>query len=84
MAFAATGLMPFAVARYRRLYPHIDFNLRYIRTQGQKVALAHGEVDVGYMIGPFDHSDFHALLLSEDPLYVVTPNRKLEDVGDGQ
>ncbi|MBN9550449.1 MAG: LysR family transcriptional regulator, partial [Alphaproteobacteria bacterium] len=73
MAFAATELMPFAVSRYRRLYPHIDVSLRYIRTQGQKVALAHDEVDIGYMIGPFDHSDFHSLLLSEDPLYVVTP-----------
>lgn len=73
MAFAATELMPFAVSRYRRLYPHVDVNLRYIRTQGQKLALAHDEIDVGYMIGPFDHSDFHSLLLAADPLYVVTP-----------
>jgi DNA-binding transcriptional LysR family regulator len=73
MAFAATELMPFAVSRYRRLYPHVDVNLRYIRTQGQKLALAHDEVDIGYMIGPFDHSDFHSLLLAKDPLYVVTP-----------
>lgn len=73
MAFAATELMPFAVSRYRHLYPHIDVNLRYIRTQGQKLALAHDEVDVGYMIGPFDHADFHTLLLSADPLYVLAP-----------
>lgn len=32
MAFAATELMPFAVSRYRHLYPHINVNLRYIRT----------------------------------------------------
>lgn len=73
MAFAATELMPYAVSRYRRLYPHVDVNLRYIRTQGQKLALAHDEIDVGYMIGPFDHSDFHSLLLTADPLYLVTP-----------
>ncbi|BCG97905.1 LysR family transcriptional regulator [Mesorhizobium sp. 131-2-1] len=73
MAFAATELMPHAVSRFRRLYPHVDVNLRYIRTQGQKLALAHDEVDIGYMIGPFDHSDFHSLLLTADPLYVVTP-----------
>ncbi len=73
MAFAATELMPYAVSRYRRLHPHIDVSLRYIRTQGQKLALAHDEVDIGYMIGPFDHSDFHSLLLTSDPLYVVTP-----------
>ncbi|CAM5459436.1 DNA-binding transcriptional LysR family regulator [Aquamicrobium terrae] len=73
MAFAATELMPYAVSRYRRLHPHIDVSLRYIRTQGQKLALAHDEVDIGYMIGPFDHSDFHSLRLTSDPLYVVTP-----------
>ena len=73
MAFAATELMPSAVSRYRRLHPDVAVILRYIRTQGQKLALAHDEIDVGYMIGPFDHADFHALLLAADPLYVVTP-----------
>ncbi len=73
MAFAATELMPSAVLRYRNAYPHVEVNLRYIRTQGQKLALAHDEIDVGYMIGPFDHSDFRSLLLTSDPLYVVTP-----------
>ncbi|MCG5481528.1 LysR family transcriptional regulator [Sinorhizobium alkalisoli] len=73
MAFAATELMPNAVLRFRNAYPHVEVNLRYIRTQGQKLALADDEVDVGYMIGPFDHTDFHSLLLTSDPLYVVTP-----------
>lgn len=73
MAFSAIELMPQAVSRFRRLYPHVDVSLRYIRTQGQKLALAHDEIDVGYMIGPFEHSEFHSLLLRSDPLYVVTP-----------
>lgn len=73
MAFAATELMPDAVSRFRRAHPYIDVNLRYIRTQGQKLALVHDEIDIGYMIGPFDHSEFHSLLLTSDPLYVVTP-----------
>jgi DNA-binding transcriptional LysR family regulator len=34
MAFAATELMPHAVSHYRRLYPHVEMNLRYMRTQG--------------------------------------------------
>jgi len=73
MAFAATELMPRAVARFRRRSPHVKVSLRYIRTQGQKLALADDEVDVGYMIGPFEHSEYHSLLLRSDPLYVVTP-----------
>ena len=39
MAFAAIDLMPMAVSRYRALYPEVEVNLRYIRTQGQKLAL---------------------------------------------
>ncbi len=73
MAFAATELMPAAVARFRQLHPHVDLTIRYIRTQGQKIALANDEIDAGYMIGPFDHSDYHTLDLPAEPLYVVTP-----------
>ncbi|MGH1575032.1 LysR family transcriptional regulator [Methylobacterium sp. P31] len=73
MAFAATELMPCAVARFGRLHPQLELKLRYIRTQGQKLALATDEIDVGYMIGPFDHSDYHAIRLAQDPLYLVAP-----------
>ena len=73
MAFAATELMPRSVARFRASHPYIDVQLQYIRTQGQKLALANDEIDVSFMIGPFDHPDYdHAPLLSE-PLYVVMP-----------
>jgi len=71
MAFAATELVPQAVARFGELHPHIEVQLRYIRTQGQKLALANDEVDIGYLIGPFEHSEFHSVLLASDPLYVV-------------
>lgn len=73
MAFAATELMPLAVARFRQAHPHVDVALQYIRTQGQKLALANDEIDLGYMIGPFDHSEYHSITLAVDPLYVVTP-----------
>lgn len=73
MTFAAPELMPRAVAQYRARYPHIDVGLSYIRTQGQKLALARDEIDVGYMIGPFEHSEYHSVVLRSDPLFVVTP-----------
>ena len=73
MAFAATELMPAAVARFRQVHPHVDMRLRYIRTQGQQIALANDAIDLGYMIGPFDHPDYHSVPLSSEPLYVVTP-----------
>jgi DNA-binding transcriptional LysR family regulator len=74
MAFAGTELMPMAVADFRHANPHIEMELRHIRIQGQKLALASDEVDVGYMIGHFEHTDNHSLTLSAEPLYVVTPH----------
>ena len=72
MAFAATELMPSAIARFRTVHPHIDVALQYIRTQGQKLALANDEIDIGYMIGPFEHPEYNSLLLSTEVLYLVT------------
>lgn len=74
MAFAAPKLMPVAVARFQREHPDVDITLRYIGTQRQKVSISHGEIDVGYMIGPFDHSDYACLLVKSEPLYAVMPH----------
>lgn len=73
MAFAATELMPRTVARFGRAYPHIDVALQYIRTQGQKLALANDEIDAGFMIGPFTHPDYNSLILSCESLCAVMP-----------
>lgn len=73
MAFAATEILPKTVKRFQSEHPDISLELRYIRTQGQKVALANDEIDVGFLIGPFDNSDYHSVLIASDLLYVVTP-----------
>ncbi len=73
MAFAATELVPRTVARFGQLHPRVEVKLRYIRTQGQKLALAADEIDIGYMIGPFAHSDYNTVRLASDPLYLVGP-----------
>lgn len=73
MSFAATELMPHTVRRFQEKHPDVGVGLRYMRTQGQKLALVHDEIDVGYMIGPFEHSEFHTLTLRHDPLFVVAP-----------
>ena len=71
MAFATLDIMPEAVARFGALAPHVDIGLTYMRTQGQKLALSEGLIDLGYMIGPFDHGEFHSLPLASDPLCIV-------------
>lgn len=73
MTFAAPDLMPHAVTAYRQRYPNVDLHLSYLRTEGQKLALARDEVDIGYMIGPFDHVEYHSVTVRREPLYVVSP-----------
>jgi DNA-binding transcriptional LysR family regulator len=73
MAFAALDVMPEAVARFRDAAPHVEIDLTYMRTQGQKLALGEGQIDFGFMIGPFDHGEFHSLPVATDPLAVVMP-----------
>lgn len=71
MAFAATELMPKAVARFRDSYPGIALELRYMRTQMQKIAIVNDEIDVGFMIGPYDSRECHSVTLASDRLYAV-------------
>jgi len=72
-AFTATILMPQTVALYQQKYPFVGVHLSNIRTQGQKLALAKDEIDLGYMVGPFEHSEFHSVVLKSDPLWVMMP-----------
>jgi LysR family transcriptional regulator, benzoate and cis,cis-muconate-responsive activator of ben and cat genes len=71
MAFATIDIMPLAVARFREAAPDVDVRLQYVRTQGQKLALSGGDLDLGYMIGPFDHPEYHSVLVASDPLCVM-------------
>lgn len=73
MAFAATEAAPRAIRAFRSAHPGISVEITYIRTQGQKLALARNEIDAGFMIGPFNHQDFAALKVSEERLIAVLP-----------
>lgn len=74
MAFAAINVMPRTVRAFRTAHPDISIQITYLRTQGQKLALARGEIDVGFMIGPFNHPDFSTLKVSDERLMAVLPS----------
>lgn len=73
MSFAAIEWMPKLVAAYTKEYPDIDLELRYIRTQAQKIELARNSVDLGFMLGPFEHPQFESLRIESEPLVAVLP-----------
>lgn len=73
MSFAAIELMPQAVAAFSTEYPDIELELRYIRTQGQKLELARNTIDLGFILGPFNHPQFETLPLESEPLVAILP-----------
>jgi len=73
MTFAAVALLPRAVRAYRAQFPDISLIMSYERTQQQKMSLARGEIDVGLMLGPFEHSDFETLEIAhERPIAILS------------
>ena len=73
MSFAAIEWMPQAVAEFSRAFPDIELELRYIRTQGQKIELARNSIDLGFMLGPFSHPQFETLRVESEPLVGILP-----------
>lgn len=73
MAFAALTAMPASVAAFRRTCPDVSVELVYMGTQTQKIALAQGRLDAGFLIGPFEYGDFATLRLSDEALLAVLP-----------
>ena len=73
MAFAATSILPRAAAAFQANNPDLELQLHYKGTQGQKLALQNDEIDIGLLIGPFEHAEISSVVVSSEPLYVCMP-----------
>ncbi len=73
MSFAAIEWMPQAVAAFSREFPDVELELRYLRTQGQKIELARNTIDAGFMLGPFSHPQFETVAVESEPLVAILP-----------
>lgn len=73
MSFAAAGVMPDRVGPFAAAYPDIALELRYLRTQAQKLALSRGEIDCGFMLGPFQNPQFEQIKIADDRLVAMLP-----------
>jgi DNA-binding transcriptional LysR family regulator len=74
MSFAGIAAMPEPVRRYRDAYPGVTVELLYFRTQAQKIELARHGLDVGFLIGPFEHADFQTSTVLEERLVALLPS----------
>lgn len=78
MSFAAMDVMPRIVREFTARYPGIELELRYIRTQGQKIDLSRNNLDVGFMLGPYAHPQFdHRPLVAESPVAILSTDHRL-------
>jgi DNA-binding transcriptional LysR family regulator len=73
MDFAILGVLPQLVAGFRTLYPEIQVELRYSWTQRQKRELLAGEIDVGFMIGPFHGPGVRTMEVARERYVAVLP-----------
>ncbi len=71
MTFAGAETVPAHVARFRAARPDVHVTLAYMRSAAQKQALANGEIDLGYMLGRFEHPDFRTRALKPERLFLV-------------
>ena len=74
MSFAAISAMPERVRAFREAHPQVSVDLLYFRTQAQRIELARGSIDVGFMIGPFRHADFRTAVVTEERLVALIPS----------
>jgi LysR family transcriptional regulator, benzoate and cis,cis-muconate-responsive activator of ben and cat genes len=74
MSFAAIEWMPRVVRAFNERFPDIDLELKYMRTQGQKIELARNKIDLGFMLGPLQHPQYEVLQMSSDPLVAILPS----------
>jgi DNA-binding transcriptional LysR family regulator len=70
MSFAAAKILPDKIAQFKVLRPDARFELTYLRSHAQKEALARGDIDVGFMLGPWQSDFFENVPISREGLCV--------------
>lgn len=73
MEFAALGALPRAVKSFAEACPDVAVEMRYLRTQAQKLALAEGALDLAVLLGPFEHSEVETRTISAEPIVALVP-----------
>ncbi|MEP3275670.1 MAG: LysR family transcriptional regulator [Stappiaceae bacterium] len=73
MSFAAMEIMPRIVRQFTIRFPDIELELKYMRTQAQKIELSRNKLDVCFMLGPFVHPQYETRLIVDEPVVAILP-----------
>jgi len=71
--FAINGRLPHMLRDFAGAHPDIRLNLIFMPTTAQHMALLQQTIDIGFMIGDFDHKTTSSLTFDEDDYVALLP-----------
>lgn len=74
MDFAINGRLPPLVRDFRAQYPRTALDLEYLPSARQHTALLEGRIDIGFMIGEFESTRVHNVLVDQDEHVALLPD----------
>lgn len=74
MDFAINGRLPPLVRDFRRKHPRTVLDLEYLPSAKQRTALLEGRIDIGFMIGEFESTRVHNVLVDQDDHVALLPD----------
>ncbi|MGD9922032.1 MAG: LysR family transcriptional regulator [Pseudorhodoplanes sp.] len=73
MDVAIIGQLPALISKFCASYPDVAIDLVYLWTDLQRTMLLAGDLDIGFLHGPFDAEDIESELFLRDGFVVVLP-----------
>lgn len=74
MDFAIGRSLPGVLRSFHQRFDRIKITLSHMWTEKQRTALLDQEVDLGFLIGPFENPEIRSIEVSRDRLMVVLPD----------
>lgn len=75
--FAINGHLPHVLRDFASSHPDIRLNLIFMPTTAQHVALLQQSIDIGFMIGPFEHKTTRQMIFDQDDYVALLPSSHL-------
>jgi len=73
MDFAISGPLPRILRAFRHKFADVDIVLDHLWTERQRALILDRGIDMGFLIGPFDHPDVTSMPVGSSQLMVVLP-----------
>jgi DNA-binding transcriptional LysR family regulator len=73
MDFAINGPLPAILNAFRESHPKVVIDLAHMWTERQREAIIVGDIDIGFLIGPFEAPDINSMTVLREQFVAVLP-----------